>query len=424
MRLNWQLLLAIPICLALTLTCTGGERESGQELVVMLPPWFSPDESHPPLKRAFDEFRSSSQKDLILQFGPGKSLLLWQKILLMAREGHLPDVIMFKTSWTMDLVSRSIIRAIPSPLSKEVMNSANGALLDVVVLESEVWAVPYDMDVRLIHYRKDMIEEAWGIKPGNGWTFAEFLDLATKLTRDLDDNGKVDTWGFAAPAARSMSSVAQLLPWAWTMGATLRGDHDWTLNQKPLSDALALYAFFRDSVAISPFDIHVLEQSDVYQGFISGRFAMTEGGSWEIKMIENSSRFPGKLGVAPLPIIHGNEPITSTDGWAFGITTDNPAKKDAAVELLSSLFSADHQREKLTELGWLPVLEEGIPWVSEELGPEVAWSLKRCRSVPGGIGWTKVAMYIADALQEVLAGYVCPDEALLRVQKKLESGEK
>jgi ABC-type glycerol-3-phosphate transport system substrate-binding protein len=151
---------------------------------------------------------------------------------------------------------------------------------------------------------------------------------------------------------------------------------------------------------------------------------MTEGGSWEIKMIGQRSSFREQIAQAPLPVLGDNDPVTAADGWAFGIATTDSAKRRAASRLLTKLFSTSHQKEKLSELGWLPVRTDGIERVSTEMGPAVAWSLQRCRSVPGGIGWPQVAMAIADAMQDVLAGSHDPLYALQSAQERLESTEK
>lgn len=406
--------------LLLTVILLGGcarHESASNELVVMLPPWFSPDESRAPLKEVFDFFREHNpEAKLVLRFGPGKSLLLWQKILLMAKEKHLPDVLMFKTAWTRELTARSLLQPLPSPFAEHIVSSIDPRLIPQCVTGDTVWAAPYDLDVRLLHYRKDLVEEAGLPQPHAGWTYEEFISYAQALTRDLDGDGEIDVWGFAAPGARSLSTVAQLLPWAWTLGAEFHEGHICRLDQESLANALGIYRFLRDSVCVAPPDLHMLEQADVFQGLVSGRFAMTEGGSWEIKMIERVSPHAGKFGQVILPSINKEPAITASDGWAFGITTSEPSKIDAASKLLGLLCSPEHQKKKLQVNGWLPVLKAGIPWVEEELGAEVALALRSYKPVPGGPAWPKTAMLLADALQQVLVGDAQPKDALREAQ--------
>jgi ABC-type glycerol-3-phosphate transport system substrate-binding protein len=415
--------LVIVICCVCGTVISCGKQHRDHGLVIMLPPWFSPDEAHPPVKRVFDRFRDMEELEPLLRVSPGKSILLWRKILMMAKERHLPDVMMFKTSWTMDLANRSILQPIPAPLAEEIIAHSNPALIDIAIRDGIVWSVPYDMDVRLIHYRTDLAEKTGLPLPTVGWTYEQFIALAAALTKDTNLDGRIDVWGFATPGARSLSSVAQLLPWAWMVGADVSAREGWPLAEEPLAEALGLYAELRDSLGICPPDLHVLEQLDVYHGLTSGRFAMTEGGSWEIKMMEQGSSFPQFIAQAPLPSWRGGEPVTATDGWAFGVATTDPVRQQAAGRLLKELFSVSHQKEKLAELGWLPVRSEGIDWVRTEMGSAVAWSLERCRSVPGGVDWPRVALAIADALQDVLAGGHTPLHALQSAQRRLEGME-
>lgn len=164
----------------------------------------------------------------------------------------------------------------------------------------------------------------------------------------------------------------------------------------------------------------MLEQSDVFQGMASGRFAMTVGGSWEIKMFERMSQFGDRIAQAPLPAMGNSRAISSTDGWSLGLTTDDSEKTLHISRFIYILLDDVHQREKLEELGWLPVVKTGIPWVEEILGPEVRYGIESYRSVPGGEGWLQTALSVADALQDVLAKGMDPHDALVRAQRRLE----
>lgn len=407
--------LVMVACAVVSLCCRRGDTP----LEIMLPPWFSPDASHPSVQRVFEAYRRDNP-GFSLRFGPGKADLLREKLLLMAKEKRLPDVVMFKAAWAKDLAARGVLVPLPPDLAHAVAADAVEFVRPVLSDGDTVWAIPYDTDVRLIHYRRDLVDAAGLPRPRIGWTLEEFLRLAQSLTRDSDGDGTADTWGFAAPGARSQSSVAQFLPWAWTMGARTEPDEGWRIDQPPMVATLRLYSLLRDSLGAAPRDLHVLEQADVFQGMVSGRFAMTEGGSWEIAMIRDASPFAAHIAQVPLPTIDGVEPLSCSDGWALGLTTNDPSRRTVAAPLLQALFSASHQREKLRDHGWLPVLQEGIDWVAEELGEEVAWSLRHSRSVPGGKGWTRAASAIMDAMQEVLAGGISPAVALRKAQGRLE----
>lgn len=406
---------ALAACIGLV-SCCGRPSE---HIEVMLPPWFSPDASHPSILRVFDEYREH-YPGLTLRFGPGKANLLLEKLLLMAKEGHLPDIIMFKTAWTGDLASRGVLKPLPPALAEAVTDRCLGLLLPVVSGDGHVWAMPYDMDVRLIHYRADLVDSTRLPAPRMGWTFDEFAGMARALTRDIDGDGSIDVWGFAAPGARSQSTVAQFLPWAYALGAQLPLGSRWVVDQPAIAGALGIYAALVDSLRVAPADLCALEQADVYQGVVSGRFAMAEGGSWEISMLRESGAHGPSIRQAPLPTIDGADPVSSTDGWAFGLTTADRMRAAKAMPLLEALLSEQHQREKLLDHGWLPTITQGLHWVDEELGTAVSLSLRGCRSVPGGKGWALTSSALIDALHEVLVGKAGPEQALKNAQRRLE----
>ena len=392
-----------------------------ESLSLMIPPWFAPDASRESVMRAFEEYDSTNgQLPLEIRFGPGKSNLLWQKILLMNKENRLPDMILFKTAWTADLVAKGILRPFPSTLGDSLKSRLMPELIDLVYRNSRLWAAPYDLDIRLIHYRRDLFDSLGIAKPDTGWSLEECIAAAVRLTEDIDGDGLTDRWGLGVPAARSLSTVAQILPFIWTTGGSLKQSHGWKIDQTSVEQALALYRDLKDSLRISPPDLHMLEQADVFNGIATGRFGMTIGGSWEIRMLERMSTYGDRIAQAPLPSIDGNRAISSTDGWSFGLTTDATQKDLHIIRFIYILTGDDHQRAKLAELGWLPVLKCGIPWVEEILGPEVRYGLESYRSVPGGRGWMRTALSITDALQEVLSRDISPRDALLGAQQGLE----
>ncbi len=400
---------------ALLLSC----HPSGRSIEIMLPPWFSPDGTHPSLQAIFDAFRRENP-EVRLRYGPGKADLLWEKLNLLEKEGRVPDVIMFKTSWTHDLAQRGILAPLPARVAGAVVAQANEALVPVVSQGACVWALPYDMDVRLIHYRVDLVAATGLSPPARGWTLDQFVALAQALTKDTNGDGRPDVWGFAVPCARSQTSVAQFLPWAWAFGARLPAEGTWRIDQEGIVRAIATYRALRDSLRVAPPDLHVLEQADVFKGLSEGRFAMTQGGSWEIMMLRTTSRFGDRIAQVPLPSIHGQEPMTSTDGWAFGLTTHDPRRQEVLAPLLEALFSERHQRQKLLDHGWLPTLRQGVVWVEEELGADVAWMLQRCRSAPGGPGWTRASLALGDALQLALTEGSGPAAAVTYAQRRME----
>ncbi|HLU26920.1 MAG TPA: extracellular solute-binding protein, partial [Glycomyces sp.] len=53
-----------------------------------------------------------------------------------------------------------------------------------------LWAFPKDFTPMVIYYNRDAFDEAGVPYPRPGWTWAEFLETAKRLTRDTDGDGE------------------------------------------------------------------------------------------------------------------------------------------------------------------------------------------------------------------------------------------
>ena len=81
------------------------------------------------------------------------------------------------------------------------------AALDLVRYQGRTMALPVALDVGVARYNPRQFENAGISLPDQGWTRAEFIGAAQQLTRDTDDDGQADAWGF-----RPMNVFANWLP--------------------------------------------------------------------------------------------------------------------------------------------------------------------------------------------------------------------
>lgn len=118
-------------------------------------------------------------------------------LLTAALGGGAPDVSTFKLTATPSFTNNNLLANLDELIAGwadkdqisdnlyNVMRSASGT--------ESVYVMPWNTQVLYVYYRPSMFEAAGVEVPA---TYAEFLDICAKLTRDTDGDGKTDVYGF------------------------------------------------------------------------------------------------------------------------------------------------------------------------------------------------------------------------------------
>ena len=79
--------------------------------------------------------------------------------------------------------------------------------------------LPQNLSSLVVYYNRDLFDAAGVPYPEAGWTWAEFLDAAKALTRDIDGDGLPTSmvWGWrTASSASPRSSGKPAASWSMT----------------------------------------------------------------------------------------------------------------------------------------------------------------------------------------------------------------
>ncbi len=189
-----------------------------------------------------------------------------------------------------------------------------------------------------LYYNRDMFKAA-GLDPDKTpMTRDEFVEVAMKLTRDLDGDGKIDQWGFC-PRTRSHP---QYHTWIWQNG----GDYltpDWkkaAFNTPEVEEALQ---FGRDLIfkyKVCPPDPG--RGAAPQDEFYAGRLAMHINGPWEVsKMLQYNEQRGTNFDVAKHPWFFTKQKVIygSNHVWVYPIRkTDDEAQFQAALKFTAWFF--------------------------------------------------------------------------------------
>jgi multiple sugar transport system substrate-binding protein len=208
-----------------------------------------------------------------------------------------------------------------------------------------LYAFPKDFNPIVVYCNVDLFEAAAVPLPERDWTWADFLFVARLLTRDVNGDGRTDTYG---TLVRRVFYLWQ--PWVWAAGSdVLSPDGRRASGYLDSPQTERAIRFLTDLVTVH----EVVPSVDVQRQptgmernyFLTGRIGMVTSGHWWLPSIRRYID-EGKVRVAVLPLPRydeDSEPVTVlyAAGWAV---PHNTRHKKLAVELAAHLSSTEAQR--------------------------------------------------------------------------------
>lgn len=226
---------------------------------------------------------------------------------------------------------------------RPVLDSADDGSLDDIAeglltqmqspLTGELNYYPTDWNNILIHYNKDMFDEAGLPYPEDGWTWAEFAETAKALTK-ADADGNVIQYGYRIPGFNF-----GITPWFLSNG-TDKLDATWTestVTDPAFAETMEFLRGLIDDGAAPTFSGGVGDQE-----FAAGQAAMFSCGHWcvpgyEAAGIEN-------VGVVMPPVPNEGDDLVTVFGiGGIGVFQD-AADVDLAVEFAKVFAGEDFQK--------------------------------------------------------------------------------
>ncbi|HEY3136347.1 MAG TPA: extracellular solute-binding protein [Blastocatellia bacterium] len=215
-------------------------------------------------------------------------------------------------------------------ISRDALEDFVPLLLDLAIVNGSLYGVPRNIDVRLLHFRTDLIDS-----PPATWD--ELIALARK------HNAPPDHYGFLFPGRESglfgtffelaEMAGAQLFP--ETLVPDIENDAGrWALG--------LLKAFYSEGLA--PTELPEWHYDKVHECFREGRAAMVGDwpGYYSLYRDPTISKVHDRLGLSPYPIGPANKSLAYGGGHTFALTKQGSKKKEA-LDLLLHLTANDQQ---------------------------------------------------------------------------------
>ena len=192
--------------------------------------------------------------------------------------------------------------------------------LDALSNQSGIYAIPRDVSNMVVYYNKDFFRTEDISFPKADWTMKDFLQIAQKLTKDTNNDGEIDVFGFGFE-----KNSLYWLPFISTIdGGIFDKNGKVILGTDVSKSALQFYSDLRNFYNVAP-KVDKQASLTTSQLFLNGKVAMHLCGRWCSLTYKKNADF--EWDVVELPnSANSNIPVDAS-GWA--ISSSSKYKNEA-----------------------------------------------------------------------------------------------
>jgi multiple sugar transport system substrate-binding protein len=351
-----------------------GSGSAGQKVQIRLVTWAGTDEANE-LQAILDELNAKSDVyEIVQDSNPAEydTRLITQ---LTGNSG--PDLFWVSAQRAAQLASEGAMLDITDRLAASDHPAANtddyyATSFQPFTHEGRVYGLPWLQQPVMMYVNKTLFDEAGVAYPNESWTWDDFIDAATKLTRDANgkhageagfDANNVVQWGF------TLNGWPPVQMFIWQNGGEVITE-DFSESPIDTPEALAAFKFYADLVngPLTP-PQQIIRDRGFDAMFRNGQVAMFMGGAADDLdfRVENVQAF-----MVPA----GPSGIRATFGDILGMGINAKTKQpDAAFAALLDLTDAIHHWKIMpprASLADLKTLQELHPYKAHSLEAIIA----------------------------------------------------
>ena len=338
--------------------------------------------------------------------------------------GDIADVLVVGSPLDFQLAGEGAVLALDDLLDDSVKNDISSVLLNECIyagsanpdMTGKIMSLPLYTGTRAIMYNKEIFDYFGVPYPTEQMTHAELLEMARKLTGDMD--GK-KVYGYGTRATTS----EQYLNFAWNYGAILVDPATWKAGtdsdawRKGIEDYLKFY-----TEGVTPEGSVAMDGATLFNMFANGEIAMFCGAVDYAQTLVNEGWTEAKLGIAALP---GETYATCYCGADILVVPDKGEKTqtEAASLLLNYLMSAEAQATYCKVVGFFPGVASAAadPYFSEDFVQAGFAATTAGAHYFGNYGVPGVGTILKANIQMLINGEVTMDEYIENVTAELQA---
>ncbi len=308
----------------------------------------------------------------------------------------LPDLVAIDMAELDEAAQAGLVQPLDDLISAELAEDLFPFAHQACRLEGQLVGIPFEADVEHLAYNAAQLES-----PPLTWT-----DV---LTEGIT---------YVFPAGGEQVSDAFLIQYLAAGGRLFDEDGRPALDEEILAEVLGFYGDGREMGVIPSSVLEFKTLDDCWTFYLSAKATMAHVGS---------RRYMADKGVlkntafAPIPTRDGAV-VTIAQGWAWAVTTKDPARRDLAVQLIEWLLEPENSAAWSRAAGHLPTRRAAFEvWGTRD--PYIAFlkgQLEAAHVRPSGPGWDEILAALQKAVRDVLTGQASPKEAAASALAALE----
>jgi multiple sugar transport system substrate-binding protein len=328
-----------------------------------------------------------------------------QKIASAIAAKQTPDMSMLGSTWMGEFAKTGALEPTPEGLVDRAAYF-DGAWQSTVV-DGKSYALPWYVETRALFYRKDLAAKA-GVTAPATW------EELTAFAKALKERGGAQ-WGIHLQPGET-GGWQTFLPFAWSNGAELMRDDQFTLDTPEMTEALAYYrSFFAGGLAPT----NLGREGQLEQGFVNGTIGSFVSGPWHVGLLkeQGGAAFADKFAVAPMP---AKKTATSFIGGSGLAVFTDAGNRDGAWKFAAWLSRPEVQVKWYQTVNDLPAVKAG--WQDPALAGDPLLApfgeqLETTKTPPAISTWEQVAATLDNEVEKVCKTGADPAAALKSVQQ-------
>ena len=283
-------------------------------------------------------------------------------------------------------------------------------------------ALPVNVDVGLLYYRRDLLERFGYARPPETWE--ELLAMSERVQKEIR-SAEPRFFGYIWQGARYEGLICNFLEVAASNRGGFHVDAagirvDSPENRQAL---LFMHGLIHESGVSPPNTFTEMKEEEVRSQFENG-LALFERNwpyAWALHNAPDSA-IRGMVGIAPLPHFEGGESAGTLGGWHIGIS-DASDQKEAAWAFLKFAVSLDVQRRMVAGLGWnsarRDVYQDAELLEQQPHLVHLRGVMEHATPRPLVPYYTQLSEVLQSRINSALAGQDTPEEALRLAEEDL-----
>ncbi|WGV26348.1 ABC transporter substrate-binding protein [Halotia branconii] len=376
------------------------------------------------LQKLVDKFNQTHPNIQVESLYVGQQDQQTPKILAAVVANAPPDILWYNPTIMGQLVELDALIPLDEMLaSSPVKDEIDPTLYTSMEYQGKTWSLPFATNNVGIFYRPSLFKAAGITELPRTWE--EFRQVAKKLTRDINNDGKIDQYGMFLPLGKGEFTVFTWLPFMWSGGGELINGDSQTAAAVELQGnqgAIAALKYWRTLITDGSVILSSPERGYETDKLIAGNVAMQLGGPWTLGQLQEMGI---DYDVLPIPV--DEVPATSVGGENLFFFKTKPQQQKAAFKFAEYVLSEEFQTEFALETGYLPInlksrqSEKYQAFVNEL--PQLKVFLDQAkygRSRPLFPGYNRISDSVGRAVESVLLRKKPPAEALQKTQQRLD----